>query len=191
MTVFEPYNGRTTAYDDNGRAPRLLSGPEANLAANQVREREERHTAWPYRWEFAPPDATRRNPQGFVTVPASLATSVVLAFQVPTLSDFIWTEVILGPSPSFDPEWGDLTYILDVDTPVSNAPLTSSPFADFQAFSIPLGSFTPWETFKLPKAETIKSGQTLRAKVTNVNSGSGAPASVGAIFIGWLVPAVR
>jgi hypothetical protein len=168
---------------------RLLTPPESTIALSAYEREQSQRGEWPYRWVYPPPNSTRRMPQGSVAIPAVGSTSVILAFQVQTNFDFIWTEVLIPPpAGGFVPGSGDLTWTLDVDTPVATPPLTASPFADFQAMSIPLGSVSPFVPCRLSRAEVIKSGQTLRAKITNVNLGGGGVAC--AMFMGWLVPAI-
>jgi hypothetical protein len=172
---------------------RILSGPEAVMSADILQREEESRQLWPFPWVYPPKNAKRRTPTGSVAVPAIGSAAQILAFTVPTNFSFVWRAVIITSGPGFSPVPGDITYTLDVDTPVTgSAPLTSSPMADFQAMTIGLGSINPWAVCELPRAEVIASGQILRAKGTNVASGSaGAPNFLVAMFLGWLVPAGR
>lgn len=173
-------------------APLLLNGPEAALALHKVQQTEDQHQAWPYRWAFAPPNSKGRTPSGSVVVPVIGATAEILSFTIPTNFNFILYELIVVNGPGFSVVPGDILYTVDVDTPTTGTPpLTASPLTDLYQVPFNRGTYQPWGPFKLPKAETITSGQTLRAKGKNVSAGAGAPNQLVAMFLGWLVPAAR
>jgi hypothetical protein len=174
------------------RGGRVLSGPESIRAAFDVAAEEASRNAWPYYWKYPPPAAIRRMPQASIVMPAVATQTVILAFTIPTGFTFVWSEVLLtAQAPAYVPGSGDLAWVLDLDKPLTTAPLSGSPLADFQSITFPLGSLSPFSTCKLPKAEILKSGQTIRAKVTNAALPAGAPNFLSAMFLGWLMPSVR
>jgi hypothetical protein len=181
-------NNGQTAYGES----RLLSGPEAAVAAQQIAREAENRQQWPYEWRYPPLKSIRREPAGSIVAPAVATVTQILAFTVPQGFSYVWEGLLLTyDGGAFVPGSGDIVWSVDVDTPIGITSLANAPLADLQRILFPRGSFGggPW---KLAKAETLKAGQTLRAKVTTTGTITpGAPNYFSALFGGWLIPAVR
>lgn len=175
------------------RDGRMLSGPESTRAAQALAERSRNQESWPYPWVYPPANAKRRNPSGSLAIPGVSANySTIFSFAVPVGFTFLLDEVFFSANVTgYIPGSGDLLWRIDVDNSPDATQLTASPLPDFAAVSFPFGPPMFYAPFRLPRAESIASGQVLRVKVRAVGGNTGAPNYTCALLGGWLVPAVK
>lgn len=171
-----------------GRPVRIASGPDMVRAADAVRRAEKNRDAWPFPHVYPPVNSERRDPMGFIFAPAVAAQDVILAFSIP--SGFWFYMEYLGLFYQGEAA-GPGSFLFTVDR---NVPLgltgQGNVLTDMGNIPFPVGSFAngPW---RLPRTELIAPTDLLQAKVTNVSITPGATNAFGAVFGGWLVPAIE
>lgn len=175
-------------YQGSGQA-RYASGPESAKAADALRRYQEQRDSWPYVHVYPPPASERRNPTGYIVMPAQDPTTpvLVLQFKVPTGIQFELVEVMFcavttGMVPIGNP--GDLLYTVNRNTPAAGFAPQGSPLADLQ--NVPFNFGTPNQGGrKLRRAENFQGTDIVSLYVTNVSATEGAPNYVVGMFAGW------
>ena len=170
---------------------RIANGPEAARATDQLRQLVARRDEWPFPWVIPPPNSIRRNPMGYVLMPAVAASATILTFQVPQGFQFdmlglVVCAVTTGMVGVGNP--GDYIFTVNRNLPASGTvPLQGSPLADLQniPFSLGLdaGGVYP---FPLPRSENFGPTDIIRANVYNASGAAGTPNFALAMFTGWL-----
>lgn len=167
---------------------RYASGPESVKAADSLRQIQAQRDQWPYPHIFPPPMSERRNPQGYIVMPAVSATPVlVFQFKVPTgfqfdLEQVMCCAVTTGMVPIGNP--GDVLYTINRNTPSSGYAPQGSPLADFQLMPFAWGSPAQGPV-KLARTENFQPTDIVSLYVTNVAAQAGAPNFVCGLFAGW------
>jgi hypothetical protein len=168
---------------------RVANGPDAVRAADAVRRAQAQRNEWPYVHVYPPPNSIRRNPTAYINCPAAGVQATILTFGVPSGYWFFMAQLgLFFSSAAFNP--GDFLFSVDKNTPLGGGAFQGVPLTDLQNIGFPFGAFAngPWS---LARAELFAPEDVIRAKVTNVNLAGGAPNVFGAMFGGWLVPAVE
>ena len=171
--------------------PQLVSGPQAIEAARALKLRAQ----WPYPWFVAPPGSRHVFQAGTIlapvvgSVPPLSNPTLILAYQVPNNYRFCLKGVLLVyTGVGWVPGDGNIVFSLTVNTPVGLTAAAGIPFKDFQAVTIPLGSFAagPWP-IEPGELSILNSRDILRATVvTNTGViGPGGNNLLTAIFVGY------
>lgn len=172
---------------------RIITGAMATKAAKALERIQARRDQWPYPWTFPSPDSTRVHQVGVVAAPAAATQTLVAQYNVPSGYQFCLqylTALYIGAG--FTPGSGDITWVLDVNTPLGVATTQGYQVNGFQNSLIPYGGyqgglFAPWQ---LSKPEILGPLDQLRSKITTtVNITPGAPNFFISIFDGLLWPA--
>jgi hypothetical protein len=170
------------------RAQRIASGPDLIRAGDAIRRAEKNRDAWPFPHVYPPVNSKRRNPSGYVLSPAMNAQALILAWQVPSGFNFYMDRLGLYTNiTTFNP--GDFLFTVDKNTPLG-APGLGAVLTDLYNFPFPMGGFENGPV-RLSRTELFEPLDFIRAKVTNVAAGSGAPNYFAAYFGGWLLPAIE
>jgi len=170
------------------RVVRYAQGPESVKAADNLRQIVERRDAWPYPHVYPPPESERRNPGGYIAMPAVSATPVlVFQYKVPSglqfdLQAVMFCAVTTGMVPIGNP--GDVLYTINRNTPATGTAPQGYPLADFQLVPFAFGSPVNGPVL-LPRSENFQPTDIVSLYVTNVAAGPGAPNFVVGMFAGW------
>lgn len=165
---------------------RIAIGPESARAAQAIeRAIVERRDKWPFPHVYPPETSERRDPTGFVPVPAAAAQVQILQFNVPSGYYFYLAQLgLFFTGAQFN--FGDFIFTVDVNTPLGAPNYVSVPLVDWQSIGFPLGDFGHGP-ITLPRAELFSPEDQVRVKVLNNNLGGGG-GSFGAWLGGWIVP---
>lgn len=167
---------------------RIAGGPQSTKAADKLRQLQVQRDQWPFDWVYPPPVSERRNPGGFIVVPAIGATPVlVFQYKVPSglqfeLQAVMFCAVTTGMVQIANP--GDLLYTISRNTPVSGIAPQGFAIADFQDVPFPFGSPTQGPV-KLARSENFQGTDIVSLYVTNVGAAAGVPNYVAGMFAGW------
>ena len=174
---------------------RYATGPASVAAAEQVRRQIQRRDTWPYVHCYPPPNSIRRDPVGYVVCPNPAVQVEILnsstggaLFVVPSGYLFFLVQVGLyvgANNSGWNP--GDFLFTLDKNVPLGASTYQGVPLTDWQSIPFTYGSLTNGPV-TLPRAELFQPTDSIRAKVTNVNLGAGAPNFFLAQLGGYLVP---
>jgi hypothetical protein len=166
---------------------RVAEGPEDTKAVDKIRQVIERRDNWPYPWSYPPPNSQRRNPSGFVVMPAQGTSAIALAFQVPQGFQFdlvkimfaaVTTGMVLVGNP------GDYAFTVNRNTPSTGSAPQGSPLADFQ--NVPFNFGSPAHgPIDLARAENFGPTDIIRVYINNVTGTAGAPNFGVALLEGW------
>lgn len=167
-------------------SPRPLVDPRT---AERLARPLERKAAFPFEWSYPPPNAIRVHQSASIATPAANTQTQVLAYEVPLNFTFYFTALIrlwIGGTGTVIPGDGAILWVLDVNVPVG---VTSPQGYPVQGFSdsFPYGNFSAgfYNPYPLVMPEVLKTGDTLRSKVTVNNTPSGG--RMVTILDGWLV----
>jgi hypothetical protein len=159
------------------------------IAADKLRKlHAELRDLWPFPWVYPPPDSERRNPSGYVVMPAVGAAAQVLQFQVPSgfqfeLQQLMFCSVTTGMVPIGNP--GDYLWTVNRNTPNTGTAPQGSPLADLQNVPFPFGNPVLRALMPLPRSENFGPTDIIRVYVTNVSGAAGAPNYAVAMLAGW------
>jgi hypothetical protein len=168
---------------------RYAGAPESTKAADAIRQIVERRDLWPYPDVYPPPNSERRNPTGYIVMPAIAPTTPVLVFQYKVPSGFqfdlqavMFCAVTTGMKPIGNP--GDVLYTINRNVPTTGSAPQGSPLADLQLIPFPFGNpiMGPVE---LPRSENFQPTDIVSLYITNVGAAAGAPNYVVGLFAGW------
>lgn len=176
-------------YLQSRQQQRIASGPDAMRATEALRRETARRDTWPYVHVYPPSNSIRRDPVGSVVCPAAAVQVTILTFTVPQGFWFYMNQLgLYFNSQTFN--FGDFLFTVDKNVPLGGGAFQGVPLTDWQAMPFPWGS--PFHgPLTLPRNELFAPNDVIRAKVTNVNLGAGAPNFFGAAFGGYLVPATE
>jgi hypothetical protein len=171
------------------RSPqRIASGPDLIRAGEAVRRAEKNRDAWPFPHVYPPVNSLRRNPTGYVALPAVASQAVILAFSIPSGFWFYLEYVgLYYQGGAINP--GDILFTVDRNSPLG-ATGQGNVLTDLENVPFPFGSYANGP-IRLPRTELIAPTDLLQAKGTNVAASAGSPNWFGASFGGWLVPAIE
>jgi hypothetical protein len=179
---------------DLRRGPTLsyASGPQAVKAADEARRIQEARDLWPFPWVYPPPASERRNPTGYIVMPAETLVSantptLVLQYKVPSgfqfeLTDIMFAAVTTNMQLLGNP--GDVLYTVNRNTPASGFAPQGSPLADFQLVPFPFGSPTHGP-IQLRHSENFQPTDIISVYATNVGATAGPPNYIVAMLAGW------
>jgi hypothetical protein len=168
--------------------PRYAGGPESTKAADKLRQIQARRDQWPFPWSYAPPESERRNPNGFIVMPAQGVTPVlVFQYKVPSGLQFELTEVMFcsvttGMVAIQNP--GDVLYTISRNVPLVGIAPQGFAIADFQDVAFPFGDPTHGPVH-LARSENFSGTDVVSLYITNVGATAGAPNYVVGMFGGW------
>jgi hypothetical protein len=167
---------------------RYANGPESVKAADANRRIQESRDLWPFPWVYPPPASERRNPPGFLVMPAQSATPVlVFQYKVPSgfqfeMTDIMFAAVTTGMVLIGNP--GDVLFTVNRNTPASGFAPQGSPLADLQLVPFNFGS--PQNgPIQLRHSENFQPTDIVSLYVTNVGATAGAPNFIVGMFAGW------
>ena len=167
--------------------PIIMTGAQAVAAARAIQQQHDKQSAWPYTWVYQPENSSQVFRQGFLTIPAAGAQSLVLQYNVPDSVAFVLKRVcLLVNGTAWAP--GDFTWTIDVNLPLGSSSAQGTPMRGFGAVQTTLGSLEKGWIVEAGELDILKPRDQLRAKVTNINLGLGSGQFV-AMFIGYELPA--
>jgi hypothetical protein len=175
-------------------ADRVMQGPEAIAAAQQLRDERAAKSQWPFPWAFPPPGAIRvtagADSSGTLLMPTALAGETeALLFTVDQGYQFALEALVVeylnaGSQGLVSP--GAFTWSLTLNRPVGIPTFQGQGVQGLSGVDVGLGTLQiPWP---LAKAELFEPNDAIRVTVTNVSIPDGDPNYVKAILLGWKWP---
>lgn len=168
-------------------AIRQLSAAPSVRAAEELRQKRERESAWPYEHEFPPvvSEVVNGGTQGPVAtpVPAPGSTVTIATFLVPSGQKFFMLGIWLCFDGAFNP--GDSLFTV---TENPNGGSQANPVQGLIQVPVPLGSWKNGTMWMFERAYEFASLSLLTAMAKNVNLTSPNTNSYVAGFFGYLVP---
>ena len=173
---------------------RVLSGTDAIKEAHEMQRRNLRLEMWPYDWIFPPDDSERVHVEGSVDVSTLIigTTVEVVEYQVQNNYKFYLNGLVqlyIGPN-TFIPGDGQITWFLDVNTPLGSTALQGYPVQGYDRSGVPKGGFATgvFAPYHLgPRPELLAPLDILRSKVV-INTGNINTGRMLTMFDGWLLP---
>lgn len=175
---------------------KILAGPSAMPAQRALNKQIERRHDWPYTHVFPPTQATRVEPEGVIPAPLIGVTTTVLQYQVPDGYQFILSGIItLYSGSGFTLGSTDITWLLDINTPITGGTPQGYPVQGMSPSNLPKGGVTPgpsgnfsiFAPWHLPMPEILGPLDILRSKVTTgATITPGAPNFFITVFLGWM-----
>jgi len=149
--------------------------------------------AAPYPWVDPPPNAVSFCSRGSIAAPAfgSANQAVVTSFTCPRNFRGVLKYILnVYTGSGFDEGSGSITWVIDVNVPLSTGGVTPIGYGlnDYQSIVTTLGSLIngPWP---VPGGVIFQDGDVLRYKVTTAAPVAvGAPNFVHCMLLGWIWP---
>ena len=166
----------------------MLTGRDAVLAADKLRQIRENQDRWPYIDLYAPPGSIHVHHMTLVPVatPAALASAEVLLYRVPEGFAFVMTAIVQQyQGGQFT--WGDGTWTVNVNTPTGVANVQATPVQGLVNLPVPLGSFNDSGPWQLPRSILFEPLDEIRSVFT-AGAGGVAGGLLVSLFSGYLVP---
>jgi len=169
-------------------------------AQRALNKQNQRKNDWPYTHVYPPPQAVRVEPEGIIPAPAINTQTQVLQYQVPDGFQFAFEKLIqIFNGTGFVLGSTDITWVLDINTPLGTVAGTSGQGYQVQAlspsnipkggmaFSASAGPQSVYDPWPLPMPEILGPLDILRSKVTTTFAITpGAPNYFITIFCGWM-----
>jgi hypothetical protein len=181
--------------DAPAQPSRIVTGEEAVRAAQSLMQVRSNQQAWPYPWIFPQQSAVRVHVEGVLAAPVAATQTQLISYQVPNGYQMAFEGVVLlYNGAGYVIGSTDITWVLDINTPLGGGVVQGYPVQGFSASNIPKGGiggvgsgvFAP---YPLLQPEILGPLDTLRAKVTTtVTIPAGAPNFFISIFEGWIWP---